>query len=313
MSRDILERAKSSIRLHGRHINNHLEGTPKATQAMSLSKRLARPVATLARWNRPVLHRCLHQPSDPRQSGNQQKADHAPDAQNDPTQGPPGSHQDPPQTTQSGGSNASSLRPNDYKTRPWIRAVIALGVKAKHPVNQGGIGLGPKGSDGNSEAAAKVDSTGSTGSSKPPSSWILEALNKMFQRKRYANSQRGRPAVFIRNNSGGQLKSDQSRKDVMDKILREKYGIEDPEKRKRIIENSKTIEVDLRGSVLSLILIFLVSAIIYLKLKEMDRRAQLGRLRETQTATRQEQIEVETQGTDGQYPMMDDSTKLSST
>ncbi|KAH9429748.1 hypothetical protein MCOR02_009485 [Pyricularia oryzae] len=88
MSRDILERAKSSIRLHGRHINNHLEGTPKATQAMSLSKRLARPVATLARWNRPVLHRCLHQPSDPRQSGNQQKADHAPDAQNDPTQGP---------------------------------------------------------------------------------------------------------------------------------------------------------------------------------------------------------------------------------
>ncbi|KAI6378431.1 hypothetical protein MCOR25_002297 [Pyricularia grisea] len=280
---------------------------------MSLSKRFTRPVTTLARWNRPVLHRCLHQPSDPQQSGSHQKADDAPDAQNDPTQRPPSTHQDPPQATGSGNTNASSQPPKDYKTRPWIRAMIASGIKAKSQVNQGGIGLSSKGDDGNSEAGAKVDNTGSAGSSKRPSSWVLEALNKMFQRKGHSSLTGQRPAVFIENNTGGQFKSGQAKKDAMDQILREKYGIEDPEKRKRIIENAKTIEIDLRGSVLSLILICLVAAIVYQQLKEMDRRAQLVRMRQKETAARQEQVEEETPATDGQYSMMDNHTKLGGT
>ncbi|TLS30169.1 hypothetical protein PpBr36_03739 [Pyricularia pennisetigena] len=280
---------------------------------MSLSNRISRPVVTLVRCNRPVPHRCLHQPSDPRQSGNHHKADNTPEAQKDPAQGHTGTWKDASQATESGSSNASSQRPKSYKTRPWIRAMIASGINANPPINQGGRGLSSKGGDGSSEAASKVDSTGSAGNSKPPPSWVLEALKKMFPKTGHGNLEGRRPAVFIGNKSGGQFKSGQTQKEVMDQILREKYGIEDPEKRKRIIENSKTIEVDLRGSVLSLILVCLVAAIVYQQLKEMDRRAQLGRLRENGKATRQEQMEAETPGTDEISPMMDDHTKLSGT
>ncbi|TLD31572.1 hypothetical protein PspLS_01954 [Pyricularia sp. CBS 133598] len=237
---------------------------------MSLSQNLTRPVPTLARWNRPVLHRCLHQPSDPRQSGSQQKSDEAPDAQKDPTQGPTDTRQDPRQATDSGNSNAFSQRPKDYKTRLWIRGMIAGGLRAP-PADKGG----------------------------------LEELKKMFQKKKPANLQGRRPALFIGNKFGGQSTSVQARKDAMDKLLREKYGIEDPEKRKSIIENSRTIEVDLNNlkGLWYLIEFCFYAAGIYLLLNMLDR--------EKQTAIRQEQIETEIPGTDGQYPMMEDNTKLS--